>query len=174
MTEMPTEMQRSSRSPEILRTRLEGWLRGQRPDAAITDLQGTSANGMSSDTLLFDATWTEDETLVERQLVARLAPDSDDVPVFPTYDLTRQFELMRAVGDQTTVPVPETFWNEPSAEPLVAPFFVMGRVDGVVPPDVMPYNFGDNWLFAAEPEQQRSLQNATVDLLAELHDMPMP
>jgi aminoglycoside phosphotransferase (APT) family kinase protein len=94
--------------------------------------------------------------------------------VFPSYDLTRQFDLIRAVGEQTTVPVPETFWNEPSPEPLGAPFFMMGRVDGVVPPDVLPYNFGDSWLFEADPKHQRALQNATVDLLAELHDMPMP
>jgi aminoglycoside phosphotransferase (APT) family kinase protein len=174
MTETPLDMQRSSRSPDVVRARLGEWLRGHPPDAEITDLQGTSANGMSSDTVLFDATWTEDGTPVEQRLVARLAPDPDDVPVFPTYDLTRQFELIRAVGEQTTVPVPETFWNEPSAEPLGAPFFVMGRVDGVVPPDVLPYNFGDSWLFAAEPGQQRALQDATVDLLAALHDMPLP
>ena len=174
MTEMPTEMQRSSRSPEVLRPRLESWLRGHRPDAAITDLQGTSANGMSSDTLLFDATWTDAGTRVERQLVARLAPDPDDVPVFPSYDLTRQFKLIRAVREHTTVPVPETLWNEPSAAALGAPFFVMDRVEGDVPPDVLPYNFGDSWLFAAEPDRQRSLQNSTVDVLAELHDMPMP
>lgn len=174
MTDLPTDLQRSSRSPEIVRERLAAWLRGQRPDAQISALQGTSANGMSSDTLLFDASWTENGTKVEQQLVARLAPDPNDVPVFPSYDLTRQFDLIRAVGEHTTVPVPETFWNEPSAEPLGAPFFVMARVDGVVPPDVLPYNFGDNWLFTATPEQQRALQNATVDLLAELHDMPMP
>lgn len=174
MTDLPTDLQRTSRSPEVLRERLETWLRGHRPDAVIIDLQGTSATGMSSDTLLFGASWTENGTRTERQLVARLAPDPTDVPVFPSYDLTRQFRLIRAVGEQTTVPVPATFWNEPSAEPLGAPFFVMARVDGVVPPDVLPYNFGDNWLFSAAPEQQRALQNATVDLLAELHDMPLP
>jgi aminoglycoside phosphotransferase (APT) family kinase protein len=176
MTEMPTDMQRSSRSPEVVRERLGEWLRGRRPDAHITDLQGTSANGMSSDTLLFDATWREAGAAdpVEHHLVARLAPDPDDVPVFPSYDLTRQFELIRAVAIQTTVPVPRVYWDEPSAGPVGAPFFVMGRVDGVVPPDVLPYNFGDNWLFEAAPEQQRSLQDATVDLLAELHEMPMP
>jgi aminoglycoside phosphotransferase (APT) family kinase protein len=65
------------------------------------------------------------------------------------------------------------YWNEPAPDALGAPFFVMGRVDGEVPPDVLPYNFGDSWLFAASPEQQRALQNATVDLLAELHEMPM-
>jgi aminoglycoside phosphotransferase (APT) family kinase protein len=66
------------------------------------------------------------------------------------------------------------FWNEPSADPLGAPFFVMSRIDGVVPPDVMPYNFGDSWLFNADPDEQRTLQDATVDLLAELHDMDVP
>ncbi|MDT4917593.1 MAG: hypothetical protein QOH89_2293 [Pseudonocardiales bacterium] len=169
-------MQRSSRSPEVLRERLSTWLRGHRPDAEITDLQGTSATGMSSDTLLFDATWTEPDQVgpAEHQLVARLAPDPGDVPVFPAYDLTRQFDLIRAVGASTTVPVPPTFWNEPTTDALGTAFFVMGRVDGVVPPDVMPYNFGDSWLFEATGEQQRALQNATVDLLAELHDMPMP
>ena len=174
MTETPLEMQRSSRSPDVVRARLGDWLRTQQPDAEITDFEGTSANGMSSDTLMVDATWTVDGIAEPHRLVARVAPDMHDVPVFPSYDLTRQFELIRAVGEQTTVPVPEMLWNEPSAEPLGAPFFVMSRIDGVVPPDVMPYNFGDSWLFNATSEEQRTLQDATVDLLAELHDMPVP
>jgi aminoglycoside phosphotransferase (APT) family kinase protein len=173
MTE-PMEMQRSSRSPEELRARLQEWLRGHHPDAQITDLQSTSANGLSSDTLLFDAAWTDGAGRAERRLVARVAPDAADVPVFPSYDLTRQFELITDVGAQTDVPVPETFWNEPSADPLGTPFFVMARVDGIVPPDVMPYNFGDNWLFDAPPERQRALQDATVDILVRLHEMPVP
>lgn len=174
MTESPKELQRSSRAPELLRARLTGWLRTHRPDAEITDLEGTSATGMSSDTLLFTARWSEDAGVAEHRLVARLAPDAGDVPVFPAYDLTRQFDLIRAVGEQTAVPVPETYWNEPSAAPLGTPFFVMGQVDGVVPPDVLPYNFGESWLFAATPEQQRTLQDATVDVLAALHEMPVP
>ncbi len=170
----PTEMQRSSRAPDILRARLQDWLRTRHPDAAITDLQGTSANGMSSDTLLFDARWTDDSGPRAERLVARVAPDAADVPVFPEYDLTRQYELIRAVGEHTDVPVPAVFWNEPSPEPLGTPFFVMARVDGQVPPDLMPYNFGDSWLFSAAAEQQRALQDATVDLLVRLHEMPVP
>lgn len=175
MTESPpTEMQRSSRSPDELRDRLQAWLRNRCSDAEITDLQGTSANGMSSDTVLFDATWTDGAAPQAERLVARVAPEAVDVPVFPTYDLTRQFELIRAVGERTDVPVPAVFWNEPSPEPLGTPFFVMARVDGQVPPDLLPYNFGDSWLFAAAPEQQRALQDATVDVLARLHEMPAP
>jgi aminoglycoside phosphotransferase (APT) family kinase protein len=168
------DMQISSRSPELLRDRLGRWLCGKHADAAITDLQGTAANGVSSETLVFDATWTDGGEPQVHRLVARLAPDPGDVPVFPSYDLTRQFEIIRAVGAQTTVPVPQTFWNEPSEEPLGTPFFVMQRVDGVVPPDVMPYNFGDNWLYDASPADQRKLQDASVDVLVALHEMPAP
>ena len=31
----------------------------------------------------------------------------------------------------------------------------MDAVDGVIPQDVLPYNFGDNWLFDASPEDQQ-------------------
>ena len=48
-------------------------------------------------------------------------------------------------------------WIEPTGEVLGTPFFLMDRIDGVVPPDVLPYNFGDNWLSDAAPEDQRRL-----------------
>ena len=43
-----------------------------------------------------------------------------------------------------------------------------------MPPDNLPYNFGNNWLFEATAAQQRALQDATVDVLAALHAMPAP
>ena len=50
----------------------------------------------------------------------------------------------------------------------------MGRIDGVVPPDVMPYNFGDNWLFDASVEDQQRLEESSVATLAALHDIDRP
>jgi aminoglycoside phosphotransferase (APT) family kinase protein len=41
-----------------------------------------------------------------------------------------------------------------------------------VPPDVMPYTFGNNWFADAPAERQRELQDATVGVLAELHSIP--
>jgi len=38
-----------------------------------------------------------------------------------------------------------------------------------VPPDIMPYPFG-SWLSEASPEDQRRLQDASVSVLAALHD----
>lgn len=63
-------------------------------------------------------------------------------------------------------------WLEPSGEVLGTPFFVMDYVDGEVPPDVMPYTFGNNWFADAAKERQRELQDATVGVLAKLHSIP--
>jgi len=47
---------------------------------------------------------------------------------------------------------------------------VMERVDGLVPPDIMPYPFG-SWLSEAAPADQERLQRSTVRVLGQLHDM---
>ena len=171
------ELQRSSRDPDRLRLGLEAWLATKLPSGAaptVGSLESTSANGMSSETLLFDAEWTEGGDRRAERLVARVAPDAGDVPVFPSYDLDRQYQAIRLVDRLTTVPVPPVWWSEPDPGPLGAPFFVMSRVDGRVPPDVLPYNFGDSWLFDAAPADQRRLQDATVGVLAELHAVEKP
>jgi aminoglycoside phosphotransferase (APT) family kinase protein len=49
---------------------------------------------------------------------------------------------------------------------------VMDYVDGVVPPDVMPYTFGNNWFADAPTERQRELQDSTVEVLTKLHSIP--
>ena len=124
---------------------------------------------MSSETLLVDAAWSTDGHRDVHRLVCRLAPASADIPVFERYDLGRQFDTIRLVAELTDVPVPSTLWSEPDPAVIGSAFFVMGRVDGRVPPDVMPYNFGDSWLHDATPAEQRHLQDATVDVLARLH-----
>jgi aminoglycoside phosphotransferase (APT) family kinase protein len=168
-----TDMQRSSRDPKQLRSRLEAWFADNLPAGANPSVPevdaATSANGMSSETVLLTAAWTEDGQQREEQLVARVAPDPSDVPVFPEYDLQRQFEVIRLVGELTSVPVPTVWWSDASGSATGVPLFVMERVDGIVPPDVMPYTFGDNWLFDANPEQQRTLQDSSVEVLADLH-----
>ena len=179
-TEGPPEMSdvhRSSRDPEEMRQRLERWLAtrldpGSQP--TVAEIGATTANGMSSETVLFAAEWSENGATRAEALVARVAPDIQDVPVFPTYDLERQFEVIRRVGDLTHVPVPRTWWLEADANPIGAPFFVMERVDGEVPPDVMPYSFGDNWLYDGSRDDQRKLQDTTVAVLAELHGISKP
>ena len=172
-----TELRRSSRDLGEVRTRLTAWLAGRLPEGAepeVVAVEGTTSNGMSSETLLADAAWAADGRRDVHRLVCRLAPSAQDIPVFPDYDLGRQFETIRLVHELTDVPVPPVWWSEPDPGPIGSPFFVMGRVDGRVPPDVMPYNFGDSWLYDATADQQRHLQDATVDVIARLHAIDRP
>jgi aminoglycoside phosphotransferase (APT) family kinase protein len=166
-------MRRSSRDPEVMRALLQGWLAqrlGQGSEAQVRDVVGTAANGMSSDTVLFSASWREpDGAPRDEALVARIAPDAGDVPVFPSYDMSGQFEAIRLVQQLSTAPVPAPRWSEPDASLLGAPFFVMDRVDGQIPPDVLPYTFGGNWLHDATPDEQQRLQATTVEAVAALH-----
>ncbi len=143
-------------------------------DVSIPELGTTSTTGMSSETLLFTATWTADGQPRSEHLVGRAAPDPVDVPVFPTYDMTKQFTAISTVAERSDVPVPRTLWDEPDGAVLGTPFFVMERIEGVVPPDNMPYAMGGNWLYDASADEQRRLQDATVDVLARLHAIGDP
>jgi aminoglycoside phosphotransferase (APT) family kinase protein len=172
------EMTLATRDADELRANLTGWLARQLHDGAapaVAELGTNSANGMSSETVLFTASWTDpDGSAVTEELVARIAPDADNEPVFPEYALGNQFELLAQVGALTDVPVPTVRWIEADAGVIGSPFFVMDRVDGVVPPDVMPYTFGDNWLYDASPADQRRLQDSSIAVLAGLHAIDDP
>lgn len=168
-------LQRSSRDPELVGQKIAAWLTTQLPAGADPEvvLSGSSdANGMSSETVLADVSWTEDGERRSGEFVVRIAPDAQDVPVFPTYRLDHQHEAIRLVSELSDVPAPEPRWLEPTGEVLGSPFFFMERVEGIVPPDVMPYTFGENWFFDAAPEDRRRLQDATVAVIAALHQIP--
>lgn len=92
------------------------------------------------------------------------------MPVFPSYELGRQYRVMRLVEEATDVPVPSARWYEADPSALGSPFFVMDRVSGRVPPDVLPYNFG-SWLSEAAVADQRRLQDATVAVIAGVHGL---
>jgi aminoglycoside phosphotransferase (APT) family kinase protein len=173
--ELVDEVHKSDRSADQLRAALGTWLGGRRPGARITDLEIPSSNGMSSETVLFGATWPEEgrgETA--RRLVARVAPEASAVPVFPVYDLERQARVMTdARAAAPTVPIPEVVFSEPDPEHLGTPFFVMEWVDGRVPPDVMPYTF-DSWVTAATDEERATLQDTSIAVLADLHAVEDP
>jgi aminoglycoside phosphotransferase (APT) family kinase protein len=168
----PPRPRTSTRDPAEFSARLEAWLAKRHAGARISGLTTPASNGMSSETLLFDAEWSEHGTTHRRRCVARLPPDQAAMPVFPQYDLYKQFRVMQIARERTTVPVPEMLWHEPDAEHLGAPFIVMERVDGEAPPDIPPYVF-DSWLLRASPAEQRRLQDAALRTLAQLHKVPL-
>jgi aminoglycoside phosphotransferase (APT) family kinase protein len=160
----------STRDRDELGRRLGAWLAGMVDGAELSGLVVPESNGMSSETLLFDLSYLEAGARTKRGCAARLSPDPVAVPVFPVYDLEKQFRVMRLVGEHSAVPVPQTLWYEPDESHIGARFFVMERVEGQVPPDVMPYPFG-SWLTEATPAQRSRLQRASVRTLASIHTM---
>ena len=168
-------LQRSSRDVSTVPSVLSEWLStvlpgGVKPE--ITVESGIDSNGMSSETIILTGRWIEDGRPVEQKWVARVAPTEQDVPVFSAYRLDHQFDVMRLAGEFTDVPVPKVRWLENTGDVLGAPFFLMDYVEGAVPPDVMPYTFGNNWFADATAEQQRQLQDSTVEVIAKLHSIP--
>jgi aminoglycoside phosphotransferase (APT) family kinase protein len=168
--EATTRPTTSTRDRDDLHRRLVRWLGAKVPHPEVSELVVPESNGMSSETLLFEASWADGGRRRTQSCAARLRPDPSNAPVFPVYDLERQFRVMKLVAEHSSVPVPRTLWFEPDDSALGSPFFVMERVDGVVPPDVMPYPFG-SWLSEAAPADQERLQRGAVQVLAAIHDM---
>jgi len=168
---------RSSRSAEEIRGRFASWL-AQRmgADAApvVTGVSGTTGNGLSSETLLFDVEWRANGATERGALVVRMAPDPADVPVFPTYRLDLQYRTIEAVRTETDVPVPPLRFLEEDPSHLGSPFFVMEQVAGRVPGDIPPYVFPGSWVADATPAERRALQDGVVEVLAELHGIADP
>ncbi|MEX0579480.1 MAG: phosphotransferase family protein [Mycobacterium sp.] len=168
-------LQRSGRDLSTIPELLPGWLSGVMPAGVrptVSVESGVDSNGMSSETIILTGRWEQNGAEVEERWVARVAPTADDVPVFLHYRMDHQYDVIRLVGELTDVPVPRVRWIEPTGELLGSPFFLMDLVEGIVPPDVMPYTFGGNWFADAPAAKQRELQDSTIEVLAKLHAIP--
>jgi aminoglycoside phosphotransferase (APT) family kinase protein len=164
----------STRDRAEMRERLERWMRARFGAAEVSPLGGPTSNGMSSETLLFEASWREGGAMRRAALVGRVAPDPAAVPVFPTYDMERQFRVMATLGELAVIPIPRVLWCETDPTALGAPFFVMERAPGQVASDIPPYTFGQGWLAQGSPEQLARLEAGSVDLLAALFRIEKP
>jgi aminoglycoside phosphotransferase (APT) family kinase protein len=171
----PEEMRTSTRDLGELRERLRAWLSGRLGGSSrvsVSELSRPLANGLSSETLFFTASWADASGEHERECVVRMAPASEAVPVFPEYDLGKQFEVMRLARRRAGVPAPRALWFEADPAALGSPFFVMERETGHVPSDLVPYTF-QGWLVDASPADRERLQRQTVEILARLHNAPV-
>jgi aminoglycoside phosphotransferase (APT) family kinase protein len=171
--EQVDHLQRSSRDNTSVPDTLARWLTEQddTPDdtPAVTVAAGGDSNGMSSETIPVSVSWPGEPT---RHWVMRMAPSTTDVPVFRSYRMDHQYETMRLIARLSDVPVPAVHHLEPTGSLLGAPFFLMDRCEGEVPPDVMPYTFGDNWFGAAAEYDRRRAQESAVGVIAALHSIP--
>lgn len=146
-----------------VRARLEPWLT-QRMGApvTITSLSAPGSSGFSSETMLVDCNVGSGTD----RLVIRGEPLG--FRVFPTYDLWSQYRCMDAVRRHGAVPMPDLRWFEEDESILGHQFYAMERIDGVAPPDNLPYTI-DGFLYEAEPGDQERLYRSSIRALAALH-----
>src|SRR5512132_3701918 len=101
---MATNVHSSTRDHAELRARILTWLAARVDDPVIDELEVSTTNGVSSETVMFGASWQEAGTRRSEGCVLRMPPAADAVPVFPTYDMERQFRAMQLVAQNSTVP----------------------------------------------------------------------
>ncbi len=151
------------------RDQLTGWLARRLPGGArpeLSTLEIPQGAGHSNETVLFDVSWRDDGARRSQRLVARIRPSGRGV--FPEYDMRLQYRCMDVLRRRTDVPVPHVLWFEDDASVLGQPFYVMERVDGLVPSDNPPFGVA-GWLAEASREDQARLWRRSLGVLVRLH-----
>lgn len=132
--------------------RLQGWLcRWADADEVSVSEVSEPAQGFSSRTILFTASWAGSAGVQRRELVVRIQREID-CPLLS--DIFRQYRVMEVAGAARGVPVPALLAAEADPSLLGSPFYLMERVHGRVPPD-FPTMHAEGWVYDL-PSQERT------------------
>jgi aminoglycoside phosphotransferase (APT) family kinase protein len=151
------------RDPEAVQAMLEQWLAARTGAERVTvsDLVVPQSSGFSNETFLFTAQWGTD---TPTPLVLRSQPQRH--ALFPEINLIeQQFLSMQLLGEHTDVPVARVLWAEPGLEELGQPFFVMERLDGLVPGDNPPYTI-EGFVVDMDGDTRREWNEHAVEAMA--------
>lgn len=145
------------------------WLSAQIPGARSVSISDATepAQGFSSRTILFTVRWLDGERVNERQLVARI---QRDVAVPMLADVFHQYRVMRAVAANSAVKVPKIEYAETDPAVLGAPFFIMERLHGRVPPDFPSYH-QQGWLTELDTQERTRCWWNGIEEMARLHQI---
>jgi len=160
-------MQARQVDPSEMQSKLTVWLREKMPQAKNLSISGMerAGAGMSNETFLFDLSWQEAGQPESQEMVLRYPPQS--YPIFPEYDLTKQFRIMECL-QETDVPVPKTHWLEQDARLIGAPFYLMGKINGVIPPEYPLYHTSGIY-YNATPRQRAKMWWGCLEAIAKIH-----
>ncbi|MCW2495155.1 MAG: hypothetical protein JWQ77_1079 [Jatrophihabitans sp.] len=156
---MPVDVQRTASD---VRDGVRIWLAEQLhpvTNLEVSELSSTDG-GLSSEMYFFSASWRDAAgNDRDQEFVIRIRPDNHQV--IPDPDAIFQYELMKRIGEQSSVPVPRVWFAEPDATTIGSPFFVMERVPGTL----FQPGSGTAWT----PEQLATLYDNGLAMLADLH-----
>lgn len=151
-----------------LRDRLLTWLPDRLAPAGhhgfrLSELSAPDA-GYSGTTAFFTTSWITAGTVVERRLVLRM--QSQVHQVFSAPDAVRQAAVMERLARHPGVSTPGIVLKETDPSVLGAPFYLMERVDGRVPPDVPSWHKRGWTAELSGSDRARMYDNALRSLVA--------
>ena len=151
-----------------IRDGLEGWMRRRLEDPGLTigELRTPGGTGVANETVLFAVQRTTGAAAGTTEgYVTRLATPA---PLYLDYDLSVHYRMYEAMMAFPSVPTPDVLGYEADPGVVGSPFFVMEKIDGVIPTDT-PSWATKGFIVDAEPPQRRALWERTVRMMAELH-----
>jgi aminoglycoside phosphotransferase (APT) family kinase protein len=159
-----------SRSAELTRTGLQGWLRTNLDGAErleVVRVETPRATGFSSETALMDVDWHGSHG--PSRLVARI--EAGGYALFPDIDLCTQARMMQQLA-QAGIPTPRVLgYSDHDGSPLGQAFIIMEFSAGRIPSDHPPYA-ARGWLHNASASEQAEIYANGVTELARLHAVP--
>ena len=159
----------NTRDPQESGAQLAAWLTTRldgATDVRVTEVETPQASGMSNETLLFKASWTDADGSHDRDYVARIAPTGP--AVFPHYDLVVEQRVMQALSAHSAAPVPTAPWVETDPSVLGSQFLVMERLPGRVASDDPPFT-ATGWVLDLTSEERTRLCDNALEALAQVH-----
>jgi aminoglycoside phosphotransferase (APT) family kinase protein len=154
---------------------IEEWMRAQlgaAEDVSLSEFD-TATGGLSSETLFCTLSWRDDAGAKREKLVLKVQPD--DHMVIPDGDVVHQYQLLKTLGETTSLPVPKVHFVEPTGAIVGVPFFAMGEVQGAIllpgaPQAANPKSSSaPSW---SSDELEKIYDNA-LGVLADLHRVPV-
>ncbi|MGH9119307.1 MAG: phosphotransferase family protein [Acidimicrobiales bacterium] len=133
-------------------------------DDVVLDDVRRHAEGWSWQTWTLTATWKDHAAGLEerRGFAVRIEPEDG---LLAPYDIEGQYHLHGVVLGHSQVPMADLFWLELDPSVLGMPFYMMERVEGVVP---VQWRGDDPEIFPT-PEARRDIGHQFVDIEAEIH-----
>lgn len=157
---------KASRRRSVLADGFAKWFTYHHPDwTDIAVAIDRPQPGLSSDTLILDV----ESATTAQQYVARLPPLGETV--FPDYDLTRQADVQNTVAAQG-IPAARVVATETDPRWIGASFVLMPRISGHTLTTSPPY-LTHGWLAAQSPEQQRTVIERFIGVLAAINRLPI-
>ena len=130
------------------------------------DLDSPSGAGNANETFLFSITYGRGEHCYHEELVLRIQATA--FSLFMDASLAQEVELIGALRGHMSTPVAEVRWFEPNPSIFGAPFCIMTRTQGQIPPD----DPGAGWVVELPVDARRRLWRNAFATLCRIHTDP--